>query len=200
MIRDETFEIAAADVHALEQPLRDLHRPLGREAELAVGFLLQRRGRERRRRPLRERLLFDAGDRPRQVARERLHQRVRLRLVEHANALAGQLALRVEVLAGGDALVADADERGGELAIVGANLRLEVPVARRAERHALFFALDDQADGDALHAAGAEAGLHLLPQHRRQRVAVEPIENAAALLRAHQVLVDVLVRLAQRLP
>ena len=33
-----------------------------------------------------------------------------------------------------------------------------------------------------------------------KRVAVEAIENAAALLRAHEVLVDVLVRFAQRLP
>ena len=63
----------------------------------------------------------------------------------------------------------------------------------------LFFPLDDQANGDALHAAGAETGLHLLPQHRRQRVAVQAVEDAAALLRAHQVLVDVFVRLAQRL-
>ena len=60
-----------------------------------------------------------------------------------------------------------------------------------AERAPLFLALDDQANGDALHAAGAQPGLHLLPEHRRQRVAVEAIENAAALLRAHQVLVDV---------
>ena len=71
VVRDQALEVAAADVDALEQPLRDLHRALGREAELAVGFLLQRRGRERRRRPLRERLLVDAGDRPRHVARQR---------------------------------------------------------------------------------------------------------------------------------
>ena len=82
------------------------------------------------------------------------------------------------------------DQRGDELAA----LALETcasrsQYARRAERAPLFLALDDQPDGDALHAAGAQAGLHLLPQHRRQRVAVEPIENAAALLRAHQVLV-----------
>ena len=44
---------------------------------------------------------------PRQIARERVDQRVRLRLVEHAHALAGQLPSRVEVLAGRDALVAE---------------------------------------------------------------------------------------------
>ena len=78
MIRNQALEIAAADIDALKQPLRHLHRPLGGEAELAVGLLLQRRGREGRRGPLRERLLFDAGDRPRQVARQRVDQRVGL--------------------------------------------------------------------------------------------------------------------------
>ena len=80
----------------------------------------------------------------------------------------------------------------GELAPLAATAAPRDP-SRRAARNAqpLFLAIDDQADGDALHAAGAQAGLHLLPQHRRQRVAVEPIEDAAALLRAHQVLVDV---------
>ena len=77
--------------------------------------------------------------------------------------------------------------------------RFEIPVGRGAERQALLFAIDDQPDGDALHAAGAQAGLDLLPQHRRQRVAVEPIEDAAALLRADQVLVDV-VRVLDGLP
>ena len=77
-------------------------------------------------------------------------------------------------------------------------LRVEIRVARRAEREPLLFAIDDQPDGDALDAAGAQAGLDLLPQHRRQRVAVEAIEDAAAFLRAHQVVVDV-VRLLDRL-
>src|ERR1700743_427795 len=38
------------DRHACIQTLRDAHAAAGREAELARGFLLQRRGRERRRR------------------------------------------------------------------------------------------------------------------------------------------------------
>ena len=68
--------------------------------------------------------------------------------------------------------------------------RFEVPVDAGAERAPLFLALDDEPHGHALHAAGAQAGLHLLPEHRRQRVAVEPIEDAAALLGADEVLVD----------
>ena len=147
MIRDQTFELAAAEVHALEQPLRDLHRPLGREPELAAGFLLQRRGGERRRRPLRARLLLDARDRPRQSPHQRLAQApCASGLVEQPRRVVRfeLRPLRVEVLAGGDALVADPRERGGELAAVAAQLRLEIPVARGAEREALFFALDDQ--------------------------------------------------------
>ena len=90
------------------------------------------------------------------------------------------------------------DERRDELASLASQLRLEIPVDRRAERATLFLALDDQPDGDALHAAGAETRLHLLPEHRRQRVAVQPIEDAAAFLRADQVLVDV-ARVLERL-
>ena len=93
--------------------------------------------------------------------------------------------------------VADARERRGEFAPVAGETRLEVPVGRRRELEPLFFAIDDEARGDALHAAGAQAGLHLLPQHRRDRVAVQAIEDPAAFLRADQVLVDV-VRVLQR--
>ncbi len=69
---------------------------------------------------------------------------------------------------------------------------------RRPEAAAFFFTLDDQTDGDALHASRAETGLHLFPQHRRQRVAIQAVEDAAAFLRADQVFVDV-VRVLDRL-
>ena len=194
VIRDQALEVAAADVDALEQPLRDVHRAIGREPELAVGLLLQGRGGERRRRPLRGRLLVDARDAPRHAALEPVGERGGGRLVEANDGARGELAAGVEVLAGGDAAIVDADERGAELAPVGALERgVEVPVVRRAERQPLLLALDDQPHRHALHAAGAEAGLHLLPQHRRERVAVEPVEDAPALLGPHQVLVDVLV-------
>ncbi len=197
VIRDHAFEIAAAKVHALEQPLRDLHRPLGREPELAVRFLLQRRGRKRRRGTLRERFLFDARDRPRQAAHQGLAQRLRVLLAEQPHRVRFELALAVEVLAGRDALAADLGERRAELHRAAAQLRFEIPVARGREREAFFLALDDDSHRHALHAARAESGLDFLPQHRRQRVAVEAIENAPALLGAHEVLVDV-VRVGER--
>src|SRR5215212_10108739 len=39
VIRDQAFHLTAAGLDALKQPLRDLHRPLGRESELAARFL-----------------------------------------------------------------------------------------------------------------------------------------------------------------
>ena len=53
----------ALERHALEQALRGAHRAVGAEAELARGLLLERRGRERRRRMALDLLLLDALDR-----------------------------------------------------------------------------------------------------------------------------------------
>ncbi len=180
------------DVAVLEQPLRRLHRALGGEAQLAAGLLRQRRRGERRRGPLDARLLVDGADGPRNVLPQRVDERRAVGFRQDARVLAGEHALLVEVLSGGDARVAEPRQRRDELASVARQLRLEIPIRRSAKREALFFTIDDQPDGDALHAARAQAGLHFLPEHRRDRVAVEPIENAAALLRADQVLVDVL--------
>ena len=55
-----------------------------------------------------------------------------------------ELALAVEILAGGDALPADFGERGAELGCAAAQLGFEIPVTRGAERETLFFTLDDQ--------------------------------------------------------
>ena len=153
--------------------------------------------------PLGGRLLVDRRDAPRQPAAEHVGQsRVASCLVAAGARCAPVSApvVGVEVLARRDALVADPHQRGDERPLAPlADRRLEVPVGARAEPPALFLALDDQPDGHALHAAGAEPGLHLLPEHRRQRVAVEPVEDAAGFLRAHQGLVDA-VRAARAPP
>jgi hypothetical protein len=112
--------------------------------------------------------------------------------------LAGEHTVLIEVLAAGDAGVAEACQRRAERAALRGELYGEVGVARRPKRETFFLAIDDEAYGDALHAAGAQAGLDFLPEDRRQRIAVEAIENAAALLGAYQVVVDV-VRLRDRL-
>ena len=73
----------------------------------------------------------------------------------------------------------------------------DVPVVGGDERHALALALDDEARGDRLNAPGGEALHDLAPQHRRDLVAVEAIEDAPRLLRVDQALVD-LARLGER--
>src|SRR5439155_14547412 len=122
---------------------------------------------------------------------QRVDERRRIRFREHARVLAGELALLVEIFTGRDAIVAKAPERGGEFAAVTRELRFDVPVRRRAELQTLLFTVDNQPHGDALHAAGAQPGLHFLPEHGRNRVAIQAIEDAATLLRANEILIDV---------
>src|SRR5688572_112412 len=202
VIGDETTHRVPA-VDALKQSLRDLHRALGGEAELAARLLRQRRGRERRRGTLDAGLLLDGGDRPWHVRAQRLDERGGRGLIEQPYVLVLQLArLRVEILAAGNAAVVQLGERRDEFASLAFQPGFEIPVHRGAERAALFFALDDEPHRHALHAAGAEAGLHLFPEHRREGVTVKAIENPPALLRTDEVFVDlsrVVERLAHRL-
>ena len=75
----------------------------------------------------------------------------------------------------------------------------DVPVAGGAERHPGPLALDQDAGGDALHPAGGQLRHDLLPQHRGDLVAVEPVEDAAGLLGVDKPLVD-LARVVDRRP
>ncbi len=191
--------LAIHGIHALKQPLRNLHRAFGGKPQLAACLLRQRGRRERRRRPLDAGFLLDGRHRPRNVRPHRIEQGPRGRFVEQPRVGVLQRAgLRIEILAAGNALVADFDQRGDEFAAFTLERGFEVPVDRRAERAAFFLALDDQPNGHALHAPGAQTRLHLLPQHGRQRVAVQAVEDAPALLRANEVLVHV-ARVCERL-
>jgi len=155
------------DVAILKQPLRSLHRALRRETEFAARLLREGRRRERRRRTLDARLRFNAGDRPGQVAVDDAGESGRVVVRQQAHVLAGERAFLIEILAAGDARVPEAGQRAGERPAVGGKLCVEVGVPRRAKCQPLFFAVDDEPDGDALHAARAQPGLHLLPQDRR---------------------------------
>ncbi len=180
------------DDAVLEQPLGRAHRAVGREPELAIGFLLQRRRGERRRRPLRCRLLLDGSDGPRQPAGQAVAHGLGRGLVEQADVAADEVAGGgVEVLAGGHALVADPHQGGGELRLAGADPRVEVPVAAAVEGASFFLAFDDQPHRDALDTARTQSGLDLLPEHRRQHVAIQAVEDAPAFLRVDQLEVDV---------
>ncbi len=192
MIRDEAPHLVVSSFNALEQPLRHLHRPLGREPELAAGFLRQRRCGERRCGSLDARLLLERRDRPWHVGANGLDERSRLVFTQQPRVLILQCAsLGIEVFAGRDAPVAEPDERGDELASFALELRLQIPIDRGTKCPALFLALDDQTDGNALDTSGAESGLHFLPEQRRQGVAVQAVENTAAFLCANEILVHV---------
>ena len=69
------------------------------------------------------------------------------------------------------------------LNVAGRERRDDVPVLGGDEAHPLALALDDEARGDRLHAAGGQALHHFPPEHRRDLVAVETVEDAARLLR-----------------
>ena len=108
---------------------------------LRLASCVQRRGGERRRRPLTSRLLLR-----RDVT---VHGTLRAQRLDAARRVVGfveqphvrvlELArLRVEILAGRDALIADPDQRRDEFASLALQLRFEVPVdARCGTRAAL---------------------------------------------------------------
>ena len=182
------------DVAVLVEALRDPHRRLRREAELAARLLLQRRGHERRVRPAHVRLLLDAADREGRAV-EPGGQPADGVLVELQRVGALQLSVRAEVAARRDALPVQPDQP--RLERLRIERREEIPPARRHERHPLALALDHEPRRHGLHAAGGETAHDLLPQHRRDLVAVEPVEDPPRLLRVDEPLVD-LARLAER--
>ena len=190
------------DVAVLVQPLGHPHGDLGRPAQLAAGLLLQRRGHERRVRPAPVRLLLDPGDRELGVGQPG-GQPAGAGLVQVQHRRGRTSGGRVEVPAGGDPLVAEGDQGGPEgLRVVGlADGRregaLDVPVVGGPEGHPLALPLDHDPGRHRLHPAGGQLRQHLLPQHRGDLVAVEPVQDPPGLLGVHQRGVDV-ARLGHR--
>ncbi len=179
-IGDETGGLAA-DIDAFIKPLRDPHRVRRRKAELAAGFLLQRRGGEGRLRIAARRLGFDGRDRE-----------------------VGGLDRLLEVLG----FRAGADVEPLDLLAVGADqARLEGVAARRRQRrhqrpvfarHEFFdfeFAVADQPQRHRLHAAGRARARQFAPQHRRQREADQIVQRAARHIGVDQRAIDLARRL-----
>ena len=173
-IGDEADRIAA-DLGALIQVLRDPHRARGREAELARGFLLQRRGDERRPGMPLDRFLLDLADR--EAAR-----------VDRIDGLLGRALLADRQLF--ELLAVQPDEPGGEISRCRAEIGFDRPVFLRLERFDLELALADEAERHRLHAACRARAGQLAPQHRRQREADEIIERTASEIGVDQLLVD----------
>ena len=112
--------------------------------------------------------------------------------LDHIGALeAGALEDTVvaEVATGGHAKAVDHAQAGREglcRSRIRRKVTLDVPVGRATERHPLALALDHDARRDGLHTASREALTHLAPQHRRDLVPIEAVEDAARLLSVHQ--------------
>ena len=166
----------AADLRTLVQLLRRAHRALRGEAELAVGVLLQGRGRERRTRRAAALLLVDPGDAQRAACG------VFDGLARHC---AGTFIDQRELF-DLDAVVFEQACAEGLPFLFCA--RVERPVFLRFERADFFLALADQTQRRRLHAAGRQARRNLAPQQRREIEADEVVERAPRLLGVDQVL------------
>ena len=121
------------------------------------------------------------------------------RLVHQREPRALQLPRLGEVPPGGYRHATNANERGGEPPALGVSNparcchlegALEVPPVCRAKTHARAFTLDDHPRRDALDAPRREPRHDLLPQHRRDLVAVETVKDSAGFLGVYQPLVE----------
>ena len=172
-VGNETDRSLIPKLHTLIQLLRRAHRPPGGKAQLFRRFLLHRAGRERGRRlaaafsPLHrshdERELLNFGD---DVARRLLGFDLGLVPAELLEPRLKRLPVLLEI--GGDR-----------------------PVLLRHKLPDLLLALDDQTQGDRLHATRRQAGLDALPEHRRRLVADQAIQDPPGLLGVDLALVDV---------
>ena len=171
-----------AHLHTFVELLGDRHRLLGREAELAAGVLLQRRGDERR-----------GGVALALAARHGAHQEARAVQPRHQRAgsrLVGQRRLFAVHLA----------QRGGELrGLLGLQPGVERPVLDGDEGPDLALAIDDQAHRHRLYASGRQAATDLVPQQRREAVADQTVQHAARLLGVDLLDVDA-ARVLERRP
>ena len=179
------------DETLLVQRLRHPHDLRGREAQAAARLLLQRRGDERGR-----------GASPVRLRRDRRHlgrtpvqsggQPLCRRLVEHHDAVGGELPVGAEVPARGQAGTVQRADGHRELFAAGrGGGHVQRPVAGGDECHPLPLSLHHDAGRHALHPPGGQARRHLLPQHRRHLVAVEAVQQAPSLLGIHEPAVDV---------
>ena len=176
------------------EPLRNAHRPLGAEPQLAAGFLLQRRSHEWRVGAAGVGLLLHRGHGQRSTLQAG-GQGVGRCLVEHQylGGLADH-AQGVEVTSGRDAHTVDGNQAGGEagrgggrVGHAGIQFSQDVPVRGAAEGHPLPLALHDDPRRDRLHPTGRQLGGDLLPQDRTDLVAVQAVQDAARLLGVDQV-------------
>ena len=185
-----------SNVAVFVQALRNAHGALGGKVQAAAGLLLQRGGHKRRIGLARIGLVFHPGDFHARALERRL-QGLGLRLGNDNDVFALDVSAIIKVAAQGHALAIDGREAGVESSEVirirsaGIQGGGQIPVVGRDERHALALALDDDAGGHRLHAAGRKPRHDLLPQHRGNLVAVEAVEDAAGFLGVDKVVIQI---------
>ena len=176
------------DVSRLVQTLGDTHDLACRNAQLVAALLLERARHERRLRRLAIRLVLHAAHYER-ATDETVAQAFGSCAIDHGHALFGD-ALLVEVLAGGDAGAVERLECGDERGL-GISDRFEVPIDGRDVGHALLFALDDEANGWALHATRRQPAVDLAPEDRGYLISKEAVEDATGFGGVDQLVIDV---------
>ena len=143
----------------------------------------------------RVRLLLDRAHGERRAV-ERGGERARARPRRARATSPLRLAVVAEVAALRDAL-ARRPRRASPRTRPGSNVPTMSQYDGGDERHPLALALDHEPRRDRLHAAGREPRHDLPPEHGRDLVAVEPVEDPARLLRVDEAVVD-LAGLAER--
>ena len=171
-VGDQTLTALAGDFHALVELLGDLHGLLGGEAQLAAGLLLEVRGGEGCGGELAALALLDDGHAERRVPAG-VHHGLGLLLVV-------QLGL----------VAAEAGEASADLRLADGEGRGDGPVLLGHEDIDLLLAVADHLRGHRLHAACAQALLHLAPEQRADLVADQAIQHASGLLGVDQIHVD----------
>ena len=175
------------DEATLVEALCKAHHLGSRQAQLSAALLLERRGHERRLRRRAVGLVLDTayGE---GGARQRAGECLGTRSVHHDGALLGRTG-GVEVLAARDPGAVEGDEGGGERR-AGGRQCCDVPVAGAHEGNALLLALHHEPDGGGLHPARRQTTVDLAPEHRRDLVAVQAVEDAAGLCGVHEAVVQ----------
>ena len=105
--------------------------------------------------------------------------------------LRAQLALLTEVGAGRDRVTVHGGHARAEGLTRRRESRVDRPVLGAHVRHAVALPGDHEARGHRLHAPRRQGRADLTPQEGRDLVAVEAVEDAAGLLRVHEVGVQV---------
>ena len=135
--------------------------------QFGCGFLLQRRGRERRCRSARNGLFLHCT-----------HTQARTdALLEETARLFRRCKTRIQ--------------HAVRFHAADFQLRVDAVIGLRLERGDFPLAVHHQAERHGLHATGGQALLDLAPQNRRQFEAHQAVQRTAGLLRVHQVIVDV---------